>query len=167
MQGSSSIRSSTVRIENSHFFVDHDTTLHGVHTDTVAFSPTVLIKCSICSYHQSLTRTPSELLKKTIHDTESCFIVMVEEETWTLAGTRGRVSCSRKRTLARPSWPPSATRHLPTIPSPELKAAGGERTTGEIGPKATPPARPTVQPLFGLPYSRGNRHLGQAVGNEM
>ena len=30
--------------------VDNDASLHGVHTDTVAFSPTVLIKCSICSY---------------------------------------------------------------------------------------------------------------------
>ena len=29
--------------------VDNDTTLHGVHTDTVAFNPTVLIKCSMCS----------------------------------------------------------------------------------------------------------------------
>ena len=28
--------------------VDSDTTVHGVHTDTVAVSPSVLIKCSIC-----------------------------------------------------------------------------------------------------------------------
>ena len=28
--------------------VDNDTTLHDVHTDTVAFSPPVLIMCSIC-----------------------------------------------------------------------------------------------------------------------
>ena len=31
--------------------VDNDTTVHDVHTCTVAFSPSVLIKCSICSYH--------------------------------------------------------------------------------------------------------------------
>ena len=48
--------------------VGNDTTLHRVHTDTVAFSHAVLIKCSICSDHQSLTRTPNEWLKKTIHD---------------------------------------------------------------------------------------------------
>ena len=29
-----------------------------VHTYTVLFSPSDLIKCSICLYHQSLTRTP-------------------------------------------------------------------------------------------------------------
>ena len=44
--------------------VDNDTTLHGVHTDTVAFSPSVLIKCDICSHH--LSRTPHERLKKVI-----------------------------------------------------------------------------------------------------
>ena len=47
--------------------VDNDTTVHDVHADTVAFRPSVLIKCSICSYHQTLTRTPHEWLKKTIH----------------------------------------------------------------------------------------------------
>ena len=47
------------------FVVDNDTTLHAVHT--------VLIKCSICSYHQSLTRTPHEWVKKTIHDKQSYF----------------------------------------------------------------------------------------------
>ena len=31
--------------------VNTDTTVHGVHTNTVAFSPSVLIKCGICSYH--------------------------------------------------------------------------------------------------------------------
>ena len=40
--------------------VDNDTTLNGVHADTVAFSPSVLVKCCVCSYHQSLTRTPHE-----------------------------------------------------------------------------------------------------------
>ena len=30
--------------------VDNDTTLHGVHTDTFAFSPTDLINCSTCSF---------------------------------------------------------------------------------------------------------------------
>ena len=44
-----------------------DTTLHGVHTSTVAFSPSVLIKRSICSYHQTMARTLHEWLKKTIH----------------------------------------------------------------------------------------------------
>ena len=47
--------------------VDNDTTLHGVHAYTVAFSPSVLIECGICSYHQTLTRTPQEWLKKAIH----------------------------------------------------------------------------------------------------
>ena len=47
--------------------VDNDTKLHGVQTDTVAFSPSVMIKCSISSSHQSLTRTPHEWLMKTIH----------------------------------------------------------------------------------------------------
>ena len=50
------------------FVVNSDTQLHGVHTDTVAFSPSVLIKCSICSCRQSLTRTPHEGLKKTVQD---------------------------------------------------------------------------------------------------
>ena len=45
----------------------NDTTLHGAQADKVAsFSPTVLIKCIICSSHISLTRTPHEWLKKTI-----------------------------------------------------------------------------------------------------
>ena len=47
--------------------VVNDTTLHGVHTDTTAFSPSVLIMCTICSYQQSLTRTPHEWLQKAIH----------------------------------------------------------------------------------------------------
>ena len=38
--------------------VDNDTTVHDVHTYAVAFSPSVLIKCGICPYHQTLTRTP-------------------------------------------------------------------------------------------------------------
>ena len=48
------------------YVVDNDTTVHGVHTNTVAFSPSVLIKCSICSGHP-LTHAPHERLKKTIH----------------------------------------------------------------------------------------------------
>ena len=54
--------------------------------DTVAFSFFVMIKCSICSYHQSLTRTPHGWLKKTIHMLEDrhgegrCF--------WPLQGVR-------------------------------------------------------------------------------
>ena len=38
--------------------VDNDTTVHDVFTYTIAFSPSVLIKCSICPYHQTVTRTP-------------------------------------------------------------------------------------------------------------
>ena len=51
--------------------VDNDTTVHDAHTDTVAFSPTVMIKCSIRSGHQTLTRTPHEWLEKqsTANDT--------------------------------------------------------------------------------------------------
>ena len=35
------------------YVVDNDTTVHDVHTYTVAFSPSVLIKSSICPYHQT------------------------------------------------------------------------------------------------------------------
>ena len=35
--------------------------------DTVAFSPSVLVKCSLCSCHQTHTRTLHGWLKKTIH----------------------------------------------------------------------------------------------------
>ena len=42
--------------------VDIVTTVHAVHTYTVAVSPSVLIKCSICSGH-----APHERLKKTMH----------------------------------------------------------------------------------------------------
>ena len=38
--------------------VDNDTTVHDVHTYTGVFSPRVLIKCRICPYHRTLTRTP-------------------------------------------------------------------------------------------------------------
>ena len=38
--------------------VDNDTTVHDVQTYTVAFSPSVLIKRSVCPYHQIRTRTP-------------------------------------------------------------------------------------------------------------
>ena len=37
-----------------------------------------------------------------------------------------RMKCSRKRALAPPDWLPSTARHLPSIPSLEAKAAGGE-----------------------------------------
>ena len=37
--------------------VDSDTTLHDVHSDTVGFSSSVLIRCSTCSYHQSDARS--------------------------------------------------------------------------------------------------------------
>ena len=30
--------------------INNDTIMHAVHTYTLAFSPSVLIKCSICSY---------------------------------------------------------------------------------------------------------------------
>ena len=65
--------------------VDNDTTLHGVHTDTIAFSSSVQMKCSICFCHQSLTRAPHECLKK--HDPrqkKSYFIIMVAERWLTL-----------------------------------------------------------------------------------
>ena len=45
--------------------VNNDTTLHGVQTDTVAFSSSVLIKCSICAFHQLLTRTPHGICRQT------------------------------------------------------------------------------------------------------
>ena len=53
------------------FVVDIDTTLRGAHADTVACSPTVLNKCSICSCPHSLTRTPPKWLRTTIHDNKS------------------------------------------------------------------------------------------------
>ena len=40
---------------------------HDVHTLTVAFSPSIFMKCSIFSYHQTPTRTPHEWFKKKIH----------------------------------------------------------------------------------------------------
>ena len=40
-----------VLLLKSTLVADNDTTVHGVHTNTVAFSPSVLIKCSICSNH--------------------------------------------------------------------------------------------------------------------
>ena len=40
---------------------------HDIAQCTVAFSPTLLINCRICSYPHSLTHT-AERLKKTIHD---------------------------------------------------------------------------------------------------
>ena len=57
--------------------VDSDTTLYGVQKDTVAFSSSVLIKRTICSYQQSLTLTPHEWLRKTIHDKQSKYIITV------------------------------------------------------------------------------------------
>ena len=67
--------------------------LHGVHTDTVDFSPTVLIKCGICSYSHSLTRTVPGWLKKAMH------------EKWSHLSTRQfrkkKVVCSkRSKTLS-------------------------------------------------------------------
>ena len=50
------------------FVVDSVTTLHGVQTDTVAVSPTVLIKCCICISPYSLMHTPIEWLNETVHD---------------------------------------------------------------------------------------------------
>ena len=50
--------------------VHNDTTLHGVHTDTVVVSPTVLIKCSICSCPYLLTRT-----RQTVINNHHFFII--------------------------------------------------------------------------------------------
>ena len=50
---------------------DNAATLNGVHIDTVASSPKVMMKCSICSYPHSLTRTPPERLKKNRSTTNS------------------------------------------------------------------------------------------------
>ena len=57
--------------------VDNVTTVHGVHTNTVAFSPSVLIKCGICSCHQ--TRTPrmnGSRKRSTAYDTESYDLII-------------------------------------------------------------------------------------------
>ena len=56
------------------FVVDSDATLHGVQTDTVAFSPSVT---KICSYLQSLTRTWHDWLKKRTHDKQSHVIIII------------------------------------------------------------------------------------------
>ena len=59
--------------------VDTDTTVHDVHIYTVAFSPSVLIKCSICPYHQTLTHTPclnGSRKRFTAYDTQSYFFLV-------------------------------------------------------------------------------------------
>ena len=43
-------------------------------SDTVTFSPTVLTMCSMCSHSHSLSRTPLEWLKETIHDKLSSYV---------------------------------------------------------------------------------------------
>ena len=57
--------------------VDNVTTVHGVHTYTDAFAPSVLIKCGICSCHQ--TRTPrmnGSRIRSTAYDTESYDLII-------------------------------------------------------------------------------------------
>ena len=57
--------------------VDNDTTVHGVHTNTVASSPSVLIKCSLYSSH-SLMRTlrMNDSRKRfTTYDTQSYYFI--------------------------------------------------------------------------------------------
>ena len=59
--------------------VDNDTTVHGVHTNAVAFSLSVLIKCSNCSYHPLMRtlRMNGSRKRPTSYDTESyCFIMV-------------------------------------------------------------------------------------------
>ena len=58
--------------------VDNDTTVHDVHTYTVAFSPSVLVKCSVCPCHQLLMRTLGNGSRKrfTAHcDTQSSYLI--------------------------------------------------------------------------------------------
>ena len=57
--------------------VDNDTTMHDVHTYTVAFSPSVLIKSSICPYHQTLSANSVNGSRKrfTVYDTQSYYFI--------------------------------------------------------------------------------------------
>ena len=65
----------------------------GVHSDTVAFSPTALIKCLICLYPHLLTCTPREQREKTIRDRQSMLIIMVAQRWSTLFAGLLLVSC--------------------------------------------------------------------------
>ena len=52
--------------------------MHDVHTNTVAFSPSVLVKCSICSHHP-LTRTlrmNGSRKRFTAYDTQSYYFII-------------------------------------------------------------------------------------------
>ena len=71
--------------------IDNNTTLHGAHTDTIAFSrSSVLINCMFCSYPQLLARTPHEWLKKTIHDK---LVIFFYHRQGLPEGSRGDSSC--------------------------------------------------------------------------
>ena len=76
-----------------HLLSTSDTTLNGVDTHTVASSPTVMIKCCICSSPHLLTRTPPEWFMKTIHYTLSCWIIMVAWRWLALCAGLLLVSC--------------------------------------------------------------------------
>ena len=58
------------------------------------------------------------------------------------AGPRKNVVLAKTSIWHRQARLQSTARHLTTIPSPELKAQLVARISREIGPKATPPARP-------------------------
>ena len=87
--------SQTGGVLNFTFVVDNDTTVHGVHTHTVAFSHTVLIKCRFCLY--SFGSTPSTM------------ILCVVLTTW-----RTRTSCLESTEELGPSANHRATSTLPT-----------------------------------------------------
>ena len=61
----------------STLLVENDTTVQGVHTNKVAFSPSVLIKCSFCSCHP-LMRTlhmNGSRKRSSAYDTESHYFI--------------------------------------------------------------------------------------------
>ena len=61
----------------STFVVDNATTVHDVHTYTVAFSPSVLTKCSICSAHPLMRtlRMNGSRKRSTANDTQSSYFI--------------------------------------------------------------------------------------------
>ena len=51
----------------------------------LVFSPTVLIKCSICTYSNSLTRAPPEMKGSRKCSTKQSFVTLVNGDCWSVA----------------------------------------------------------------------------------
>ena len=85
--------------------VDSVATVHDVHTYTVAFSPSVLIKCGVRSFHQSLTRTPHESHKKTIHGMRHIVIIFHGGDWWCCEAQSLGDRCSDSFRVVVNRWP--------------------------------------------------------------